>query len=510
MASEEGQGTNSGKDGGKRAGFWKKSENLPKFSDDAQRRAFQNILRFFAVFIVLTLIARGTSSATLAVVSVTGVQRAEITDAVGGAANVVQRNLIDITVPSGLTVKEVFIAVGQYVKAGEAVAGFDVDLLRELLTRENAALDKQLLQLEKLVRVQTADSFSLTSAEAVYENAKADYDAVKASSAASVASAKKALTKAKEERDRALEHCKELEAESAPEAEIEAAYAVLHIAEGAVKEAEAALAAAEKKADADNKASETKLKDAETSLERARKSYEEALQQTSDANNQNRIEATTLRLDIEKQRAVVEALKALLDDEGILYTGIAGTVAKTLAAGQKTDSGIAGSLYGESDGFYAQMRLKSADAEKLAVGDVCEVTTGGGNLYYRPTVSGTISEIGEADDSGGVTVVISLPSGDWKNGQSVQAQVVRSKNTYNMCLPVSAIRSDQNGYYVLVVTQSKTVLGIENIVRYVPVTLLAADGSYAAVDGAIARDTLIITRTSKAVEVGDRVRVDGA
>ncbi|MCL2539429.1 MAG: hypothetical protein FWE66_03735, partial [Oscillospiraceae bacterium] len=111
---------------------------------------------------------------------------------------------------------------------------------------------------------------------------------------------------------------------------------------------------------------------------------------------------------------------------------------------------------------------------------------------------------------GRVTVMISLPAGDWQNGQSVQAQVVRSKNTYNMCLPVSAIRSDQDGYYVLVVAQSKTVLGIENIVRYVPVTLLAADGSYAAVDGPIARDTPVITRTSKAVDVGDRVRVDGA
>ena len=70
---------------------------LPRFSDPAQRRAGGHLIQFLAGLLALTLIARGTSGATLAKVDVSGPSRGEIVEAVTGNATVSARDTLDIT-----------------------------------------------------------------------------------------------------------------------------------------------------------------------------------------------------------------------------------------------------------------------------------------------------------------------------------------------------------------------------------------------------------------------------
>jgi len=77
-----------------------------------------NLLRFLAVILVLTLVARGTSAATLPKVSVSAPQAAEITETVSGTATVASSRETGVTAPEGLTVQEVLVSAGQKVEAG--------------------------------------------------------------------------------------------------------------------------------------------------------------------------------------------------------------------------------------------------------------------------------------------------------------------------------------------------------------------------------------------------------
>ena len=104
-------------------------------------------------------------------------------------------------------------------------------------------------------------------------------------------------------------------------------------------------------------------------------------------------------------------------------------------------------------------------------------------------------------------VSIRLPDGNWTQGQRVDVRVVRYRSSYDLCVPLSALRSDSSGYYLLAVERRSTALGIENIVIKVPVTVIAADSDTAAVSGSVGRDALIITGSNKSVTAGDRVRM---
>ena len=129
-------------------------------------------------------------------------------------------------------------------------------------------------------------------------------------------------------------------------------------------------------------------------------------------------------------------------------------------------------------------------------------------MYFTPTVAGTISGISLPDVNDRVTVAIRLPGSDWTQGQRVDVQVVLSSGNYDLCVPVSALHSDNTGYYLYTVEKSSTVLGLQNTVTRVNVNIAASDSDSVSVRGPVSRDSQVIVSSNKAVVAGDRVRVN--
>ena len=660
------------------------SENLPALprpKDNSQVRAGGNIVKFLAALLALTLIARGTSGATLARVEVSNLSRSEIVDAVSGSATVSARDSLEITAPEGLTITEVFVGQGESVEAGDAVALLDADEIRMKLARETASLGKLQLDLEKLEKAEAADSSAIETARRNLSRAQDDYDAVKAQGEADVAAATDnlgdLLAKADEDADdspietarRNLERARDdfETGKTRDEADVAAAQTALNKAENnwtdnvdmtavnnasrnlsrerdsynavkaegdkAVSDARAALDAApdeesaeiaqaaleeaikkaasdlqaarnrvadaeatysqalsnynnsldqasnsrqaaidsarnslesvKRKADDNRLSSMRRIEDAEIALAQAEQNYSKNAQQVSETrasgienarkaietaekkaednllsaarrvedaqislssaerdysrNNrqasetaiQNDAAAVTLRLDIEDQKAVVDALEMLSLNEGVIYSDITGEVIASKTGGGVTGRDALVTFMDGAKGFNARMQLGKTDADKLSVGDECLVTTGAGSMYYTPTVSGTVMSIAPPDEQDKVQVVIRLPDGDWSDGQKVDVQAVKDRSTYDTCVPLSALRSDNTGYFLYIVEQKSTVLGVENTVTRVPVTVVASDTESAAVQGPVNRNSQIITASNKSVTEGDRVRVEG-
>lgn len=84
----------------------------------------------------------------------------------------------------------------------------------------------------------------------------------------------------------------------------------------------------------------------------------------------------------------------------------------------------------------------------------------------------------------------------------------KTAGSYEILVPLSALREEQNAVYVLVAEVRAGILGDQYTAIKVPVTVLDQDEDYAAVEGSIGADTLIVSESNKYVEAGDRIRLE--
>lgn len=84
----------------------------------------------------------------------------------------------------------------------------------------------------------------------------------------------------------------------------------------------------------------------------------------------------------------------------------------------------------------------------------------------------------------------------------------KTAGSYEALVPLSALREEKNAAYVLVAEVRTGILGDQYTAIKVPVTVLDQDEDYAAVEGAIGVDTLIVSESNKYVEAGDRIRLE--
>ncbi len=84
----------------------------------------------------------------------------------------------------------------------------------------------------------------------------------------------------------------------------------------------------------------------------------------------------------------------------------------------------------------------------------------------------------------------------------------KTAGSYEALVPLSALREEQNAAYVLAAEVRTGILGDQYTAIKVPVTVLDQDEDYAAVEGAIGADTLIVSESNKNVEAGDRIRLE--
>ena len=274
-----------------------------------------------------------------------------------------------------------------------------------------------------------------------------------------------------------------------------------------IDRARSALESAQKKAEENLANARRRIEDAEVSLRKAEQDQNKSAQQTDDNAAQNSVSAISIRLDINSQKSVVEKLEKLLTNGCLVYSDMDGVVSSAAPEGSVTGKAALVIFRDGAKGFEARLQIKKTEAERLTVGDECEVTTGGGSIYYNPTVTGTISGVSLPDETDMATVTIRLPGSDWTEGQRVEARVVLSSGNYDLCVPLSALRSDNTGYFLLTVEQQNTVLGLQNTVIRVNVSIEASDSNTVSVRGPVDRSSRIITGSSKQVSAGDRVRM---
>lgn len=475
-------------------------------SEPGQRRALGRAGRFFAAMLVCTLVARGASGATMAEVSLEKPASANLSDSLTASGSIEAAAPSDIEVPEGLKVTEVAAAAGQKVNAGDLLAKVDADELDRAVRAQQAQVQKQQLALEALREEQAVDSSGVDAAQTALAGAQADRDRANGRAAEAVQQAETALERAKQDEQAASDALEELQQkppEELEEGELEAAQLALDTARSARETAEQALASARQAAEDTALSGDRSVASAESALQSAQKSYSEAAKQAETASKANAADAQLAQLELEEAQRLLDRLTALQQAGGCITAPAGGTLVRLdLTAGQPTVAS-AGQLAGQEGGFVFRATVGKEQAGQLKAGGLVNVqqdyAVGKGTIQaLSPQEDGTVQ----------MTVRLAEDGASWQLG-GAEASVTLSQQQYYTCLPSSAVRLGSAGQYVLVMEQRVTVLGIQNVLVEVPVSIERISGGTTAVSGALGPDSQVVASSSRPVSAGDRVRVKG-
>ncbi|MCD8280887.1 MAG: hypothetical protein LUD56_23325, partial [Enterocloster citroniae] len=284
--------------------------------------------------------------------------------------------------------------------------------------------------------------------------------------------------------------------------------------ESAVSEAQSAIDAAREALNRARRESEDNQYSEEEELYAAGRAVETAQAALEDARRQadvlqkegeiDRITCESERSDKEKSRA---ALQEILDNGGCLLAPAPGTVVRTLERGDKTKEGEDAVILSSADrGFVFEGKLDKDSARRFSAGDK-------GELHYKLDGSTQkadveIHSISTPDESDQVLVTAVLSEGGYTSGMPAQLFLSRKSETYQNCLPLTALRSDSAGDHVFVLSRQSSVLGTEWVIARVDITVKERDSQTMYVDGALTYSDQVVISSNKIISEGDRVRIE--
>ena len=278
-------------------------------------------------------------------------------------------------------------------------------------------------------------------------------------------------------------------------------------AQAAIDTAREALNRARRESEDNQYSEEEELYAAGRAVETAQAALEDARRQAEVLQKEGEIDRITCeseRSDKEKSRA---ALQEILDNGGRLLAPAPGTVVRTLERGDKTKEGEDAVILSSADrGFVFEGKLDKDSARRFSAGDK-------GELHYK--VDGStqkadveIHSISTPDESDQVFVTAVLPEGSYTSGMPAQLFLSRKSETYQNCLPLTALRSDSGGDHVFVLRRQSSVLGTEWVIARVDITVKERDSQTMYVDGALTYSDQVVISSNKIISEGDRVRIE--
>ena len=278
-------------------------------------------------------------------------------------------------------------------------------------------------------------------------------------------------------------------------------------AQAAIDTAREALNRARRESEDNQYSEEEELYAAGRAVETAQAALEDARRQAEVLQKEGEIDRITCeseRSDKEKSRA---ALQEILDNGGRLLAPAPGTVVRTLERGDKTKEGEDAVILSSADrGFVFEGKLDKDSARRFSAGDK-------GELHYKLDGSTQkadveIHSISTPDESDQVLVTAVLPEGGYTSGMPAQLFLSRKSETYQNCLPLTALRSDSGGDHVFVLRRQSSVLGTEWVIARVDITVKERDSQTMYVDGALTYSDQVVISSNKIISEGDRVRIE--
>lgn len=247
---------------------------------------------------------------------------------------------------------------------------------------------------------------------------------------------------------------------------------------------------------------------AETALEDALFSLAEQKKNDSKQSAKDQLNLQAQKEEIAKlEKEVAEWKGKSIGAEVTAKTaGMVSTV--SAVAGREVAAGTALAAIEVVDrGYTLKFSVTKEQAQKVRLGDKAEIS----NYWWGSGIDATLTQImpDSANPSTNKLLVFTL-TGDVSSGDNLSLSIGEQSANYDSVIPSSAVRSDSNGTFVLVLTAKSTPLGNRYTATRVDVKVLAQDDTKSAVSG-LSYGDFVITTSSKPLDAGMQVRmVDNA
>jgi len=157
-------------------------------------------------------------------------------------------------------------------------------------------------------------------------------------------------------------------------------------------------------------------------------------------------------------------------------------------------------------GYSLSFPVSAEQSTRVSVGDFADVDRGWWS--WGEEITAVLSAIRNDPQNPVVGRLLEFTvRGDIESGTTLNITLAQRSENYNVIVPNSALRSDTNGDFVLVVMSRSSPLGNRYIATRVDVNILASDDTHTAVSGALSGWEFVITTSTSPIDPGMQVRL---
>lgn len=523
-----------------------------------QVKAIKALAGFLILMFLLTILSRAADSLTIAKVTASAATGGVISHNIETDGNITPNKDIAISTSADIKIASVEATEGKTVKKGDVLIQLDMDDLKT-----------KLLKAQKDLAVAQATASDKKANEAIEADNKArslersyeDYNQTISDADDAVSKAKdnmneawnayndykknnnnnsddtdttvsdslqKTVEEKQEAYDKAVAELKGVKNDAEldgvkndiEEEKIKEAQDKVDKAKEALSEAENALSAYNEQQNNNSSASyDEQLKALYDDYKSKEEAYDEAIKQRKstiqsadrsleDANTPESVDtasALTENDDLQEKQLAVDKLQKVMDAGGKVTAPSDGLVTKVnVTTGEATTEDTAIRISDQSAGYKFTATLDKSDAKFLAKDDKVTLDLGNGTSVEGLKIQSIdVSQ----EDKNSYELTVSIPAKVKKIGTIATLKVEKASKKYDTCVPLTALHSDGDKYYVYVINEKDTILGTETAVDKVQVEILDKNNEQAAIDGAFSWDQKFVLTSSKTLRDGDRVRL---
>ncbi len=499
-------------------------------SSSARAKAGKALLVFLALMAALTIASNTLQEMVVPVVSPVSPQRGALEKQIYANGTLETSAQVPIVITDAARVQEVLVATGATVQKGQPL--LTLDYTDVLIEKYNALMEALHTVSEKRQDYYWAEaSLSENSLDDLADKRKdwLDAEAAQAQAKAAYDAAQAAFEIAQEQESSAKSALESIKA-SGDSSSVETAQAAYDALKQASKDAQSLA----KKAEAD-------LSDAQDELDTAKKDLEKLTRPRQYMTTGKELQSAQENLDQawrayfdasaklqngkaisleEEEKLREDALRAIdfggtatglipfdenADNSALVYAPVDGDILTIDAiAGAVVSTGApVMTVNDRSRGLSLTVQIDEDSVGDMTVGDTADITVGD-DVQPCPITSIAASSEGQ----GMFDVTFSIPDSFGVVGQQASMKFRKRTQQYDVLIPLGALRQDNDGDFVYVVDQQESSLGSQISVRRVDVFVLDQDSTRVALQGGVSQRDLIVARSDRDIQDGDRVRLE--
>ena len=242
---------------------------------------------------------------------------------------------------------------------------------------------------------------------------------------------------------------------------------------------------------------EQKWKESKCTLQAFVQGEDEEPQDTSAAENAKKAVKTAQK---QQQLATLQKVKASRGKVKAQMSGVVSSV--QLTVGEKTTDTAAFLLADTSGGLRFTTQVSREDAVYVDSGDTVALKAGD-RTWEDMTVLST-----ETEEDHTVKVMVYVPKKTISLGANASMELCKTSEEYSVTLPITAIHSEKDKYFVYTMEKADTVLGGAYVAKKTNVTIAEKNGEYAAMkEGDLSSEDAVIVDSDAVLSAGENVRL---